>query len=143
MSLSNYAENKVLDHIFRNNEIADWTGFDLYLGLATGMSGSDGVGLTELTVGTDAYARQQITDGTAGTNSFSAAGAATDGTITTDTQITFPSATGDWGTVTHIGIWDASSGGNLIAWGALSVNKTITNGDTFIISSGSLEITLD
>lgn len=143
MSLSNYAENKVLDHIFRNGEVADWTDFDLYLGLATGMSGSDGVGLTELTVGTDAYARQQILNHAAGTNSFSAAGAVTDGLIENDTQITFPSATGNWGTVTHIGIWDAASGGNLVAWGALSVNKTITNGDTFIISANSLDITLD
>ena len=139
MSLSNYSEEKVLDHIFRNGEVSDWTDFDLYIGLATAQ-GTDGDTLSELTIGTDSYARVQINAHSTGTNSFDAAA---NGAITSDAQITFPEATGNWGTITHIGIWDESSAGNLIAWGALSTSKLVESGDTFIITAGNLTITLD
>jgi len=137
MSLSNYAETKVLDHIFRNCEATDFTDNDLYIGLATALS-SDGASITEVSGG--GYARQQICDHSAGTNSFAAASG---NSITTDTQISFPEATAGQGTVTHVIIYDSLTGGNLIAWGSLSIAKQIDSGDTFIISSGNLTITLD
>ena len=145
MSLSNYGEAKILNHVFCGQESTfDLSSNDLYIGLATALS-ADGGTLTE--VSGNAYARVKIADQVTASNNVFAPitidGSET-GSITTDTQITFASASGgDWGTVTHIGIWDALSGGNLVAWGALSVNKTITDGDTFIISSGSLTVTLD
>jgi len=137
MSLSNYAETKILDHIFRNGEATDFTDNDLYIGLATALS-NDGDTVTEVSGG--GYARQEICDHSAGTNSFAAASG---NSITTDTQITFPEATGDFGTITHVVIYDALTSGNLIAWGALSSSKAVETGDTFIISSGNLTITLD
>lgn len=141
MSLSNYAEEKVLDHIFIGQESPwDLSSNDLYIGLATAQ-GTDGDTLSELTIGTDAYARVKIVDQTTNANNVFAA--ASNGSITTDTQITFPEATGNWGTITHIGIWDASTAGNLIAWGALSTSKLVESGDTFIITSGNLTVTLD
>jgi hypothetical protein len=59
------------------------------------------------------------------------------------TAITFPAATGSWGTITHIGGFTASTGGTVVWWGALSASKAIDNGDTFSIPIGDLDLTLD
>ena len=50
---------------------------------------------------------------------------------------------GDFGTITHIGIFDALTSGNLLAHGALTSSKVISDGDTFQINSGNLTITID
>ena len=55
--------------------------------------------------------------------------------------ITFPTASASWGTVTHVGIFDATSGGNLLFWGALTASKTVGSGDTFSFAIGALTIT--
>ena len=138
MSLSNYAELKVLDHIFRDGE-ASWTPGAQYVSLHTGNPGEANDGANEVTAA-NGYLRVQINDGST-TNKWAAAAA---GEISTDTDIQFAAASGgDWGIVTHIGIYDASSSGNLIAYGQLGTQKTITNGDTFVITSGNLTVTLD
>ena len=132
MSLSNDAEVKVLNHIFRNAE-AVYTPGAQYISLHTGNPGEANDGGNE--VSGYNYARVLSSD------KF---GAAADGEIATDTDITFPTATGgSWGQVTHIGIYDASEAGNLVAYGTLTVPKTITDGDTFVITSGNLTITLN
>lgn len=79
------------------------------------------------------YARQ--------TASFPTA-SGTGGSVSTDADITFPTATGSWGTVTHIGIWDAATSGNLLYHTALDSSKTIDSGDIFKITSGNLTVTL-
>jgi|TARA_R110000796_G_scaffold56051_2_gene130232 hypothetical protein len=56
--------------------------------------------------------------------------------------IEYPTATGNYGTVSHVGIFDASSGGNLIAYAALTVSKTISTGDVLRIPAGDLDVTL-
>lgn len=66
----------------------------------------------------------------------------TDDTASNSGAVTFPTASGSWGTITHIGVWDASSEGNLLFHGALSASKTIESNDTFQISTGNLDITL-
>ena len=132
MSLSNDAEVKVLNHIFRNAE-AVYTPGAQYVGLFTAVADGEAGSVTE--VSGNNYARVLSSD------KF---GGAASGAIATDTDITFPTATGgSWGEVTHIGIYDASSGGNLVAYGTLTVAKTITDGDTFVITSGNLTITLN
>ena len=45
-------------------------------------------------------------------------------------------------TVTHIGLWDAATGGNFIWGGALDNSKVVSNGDSFIIAIGDLDIDL-
>ena len=37
-------------------------------------------------------------------------------TATNGAAVEFVTATGSWGTITHVGIFDASSSGNLMAW---------------------------
>ena len=81
----------------------------------------------------NAYTRQSASFATA---------SGTGGSVSTDADITFSAATADWGTVSHIGVWDASTGGNLLYHTALDSSKTIDTGDIFKITSGNLTVTL-
>lgn len=67
------------------------------------------------------------------------------GSVSNDATITFPTATADWGTVTGFALRTESSGtaGSMLAWGALTANKTVSNGDTASFAIGALTITLD
>jgi hypothetical protein len=128
-ALSDYAELKVLDLLFKNTA---FTAPNAYLGLFTSAPNDTGGG-TE--VSGNGYARVQIDNKMA---------SAASGAISSNANITFPTASGgDFGTITHIGIFDASTSGNLLAHGALTASKTISDGDTFQINSGSLTITID
>jgi hypothetical protein len=64
-------------------------------------------------------------------------------TASNSAAIEFPTATASYGTVTHIGVFDASSGGNLIAYAALTTSKAIDTGDVMRINSSDLDVTLD
>ena len=66
----------------------------------------------------------------------------TNDTATNTATVTFPAATANWGTISHVGIHDASSGGNLIFSGPVTTSKQIDSGDQFQISNGNLSITL-
>jgi hypothetical protein len=124
MSLSNYAETALLNHIFRGTAFTQPAA--LYLALYTSDPTDADVG-TEVSGG--AYARQSFT------------GTVTGDTFTASANIEFPVATATWGTITHVGIRDAASGGNLLASAALSTARTINNGDVF--RETSLTVQLD
>ena len=61
----------------------------------------------------------------------------------TSSAIEFPTATASFGTVSHVGIFDASTSGNLLAYAALTASKAIDTGDVFRVPAGDLDITLD
>jgi len=61
----------------------------------------------------------------------------------TEVSVEYPTATASYGTVTHVGVFDAASSGNLIAYAALTTNKAIDTGDVFRLPAGDLDITLD
>lgn len=126
-ALSDYLENKLLDHVLRN--VAYTSPTTIYVALFTSAP-SDAGGGTEVSGG--GYARQAVT--------FSAASG---GATSNSADVTFPTATANWGTITHIGLFDASTGGNLLLWGALTTSKTISTGDVLKIPAGDLDITLD
>ena len=128
MSFSNYLETELLDHVFANNAYTSPT--TVYVGLFTS-SPTDANSGTEVSTSGTAYARQS--------GSFTVSG----NTATTSAAIEWPTATASWGTITHIGIYDASSAGNLLAWAALTASKTIASGDVFRIPAGDIDITLD
>jgi len=65
------------------------------------------------------------------------------GSLSNAGDITFPQATGSWGTITHFALFDAASAGNMLAHGALSQSKTITSGDTAKFAAGDLDVSLD
>lgn len=123
--MSDYLENEILDHILRN--AAYTPASTVYIGLSTGSFNDDNSG-TELSG--NGYTRKSI--------AFDAAsGGATDNTSAVD----FPTATGSWGSVSHYGLFDASSSGNLLIHGAFSAAKTVASGDILRIAAGELDIT--
>lgn len=66
-------------------------------------------------------------------------------TKATSTAKTFPTATGDWSSganMTHFGLFDASTAGNLLAWGALGTAKPVLSGDTASFAAGALVLKL-
>jgi hypothetical protein len=124
-AFSDYLENKVLLHVLANTAYSSPT--TVYLGLHTADPTDAGTG-TE--VSGNAYARQV------------AAFTVTNDTASNTSAIEFPTATGSWGTVSHVGIWDNLTGGNLLFHGQLSASKTIASGDVFRVPAGDLDITL-
>ena len=129
-AFSDYLENELLDHVF---SAATFTApGTLYISAYTSDPADDDSG-TECSGGS--YARVSVT------NNATEFPAASGGTKANANAITFPEATASWGTVTHIGIHDASSSGNLLMHGALSSSKAIGSGDTLSIAAGDLDIT--
>jgi len=64
-------------------------------------------------------------------------------TGTNSNVIEFPAATGTWGTISYIAVFDSQASGTQIAYAGLSVSKTITAGDVLRIPAGDIDITLD
>jgi len=124
--MSNYLENALINATLRATTFTSPA--TVYVSLHTADPTDAGTG-TEVSGGS--YARQSAT--------FASP---SNGASATNADITFPQATGNWGTVTHIGIWDASTSGNLYYHTALDASKTIDTGDVFKIASGSLTVTL-
>lgn len=128
MPASNYLENKLIDHIFRGLTYTPPT--TVYAALFTSDPLDDNSG-DEVTGG--GYARVAVACSTStwkSTNGLtSGASSGTLGTTSNAGAITFPTPTGAWGTVTHLGIFDAPSGGNLLAYGALTSQKIVGGGD--------------
>jgi hypothetical protein len=127
-ALSDHAENLLLNWLMTTDSVTRPTAW--YVGLYTAAP-SDSGGGTE--VSGNGYTRQSATWGTA---------SGTDGTTDNQANVTFTAAGGDWGTITHIGIHDASTGGNLLWHGAMSASKTIADGDTLQFNTGNIDLTL-
>ena len=135
MAFSDYFENKVLDLLFGN--VSYTPPSILYIGLTTEAitDSDDGSTVTEPSGG--AYARVAIT------NDKTTWTAASNGSVSNAIDINFPEATAGWGTVTHMFIADAASGGNILVWGSLTTSKTIGVGDNARFAAGDLTINLD
>ncbi|MGG3210544.1 hypothetical protein ABEO92_10585 [Geobacillus stearothermophilus] len=125
-AISNYLENALINAVLRN--IPYTSPSAVYLALYTSDPTDANTG-TEVTGGS--YQRQQIT--------FSAP---SDGMVSNSNEILFPVATANWGTVTHIGILDAATGGNLLFYGAVTTPKMISTNDQLKINAGDISITL-
>ena len=127
MSFTNYLETEILDHVFAG---AAYTApSTLYIGLFTAISDGEAGSVTE--VSGDAYARQTMAFTTSGD------------TTSNNAAVEFPTAGASWGTITHVGIFDASTSGNLMVYATLTASKAITTGDVFRVPSGDLDITLN
>jgi hypothetical protein len=124
---SDYLENKILDHVLKNVSYTSPT--TVYVGLYTAAP-TDTTSGTEVSGGS--YARQSLSVTTASA-----------GITTSSADVTFPQATANWGTVSHIAILDALTSGNLLMYTPLTTSKTIETGDILKVSSGNLTVTLD
>ena len=67
-------------------------------------------------------------------------GTAASGSITNNAAVTFGACTGGSATVTYFAIYDASTGGNLITWGATTSSLAISNGITPSFGVGQLTV---
>lgn len=153
-AMSDFMENKLIDWFFRGQAIgitgasaAAGTGpTNLYVGLFTANPTDIGGG-TEV-IG-NAYARVAVASSLAnwaGTQAAASttASTGTGGTTSNNAAISFPTPTlAGWGTVTGVGIFDATTGGNLLIWSALTVSKTINAGDSVSFPAGSLQFQID
>ena len=127
MSFSNFLETEILDHVFAG---AAYTAPGThYLALFTAVADGETGSVTEVSGG--GYARQTVAFTTSGN------------TTSNNAAVEYPTATANYGTVTHVGVYDASSSGNLMAYATLSASKTIETGDVFRVPSGDLDITLN
>lgn len=124
--MSNYLENALINGTLRATTYTAPS--TVYVALFTSDPTDAGSG-TEVSGGS--YARQSATFG-----------APSNGASVTTADITFPTATGNWGTVGWIGIYDALTTGNLLYHSPLDTSKTISTGDIFKISAGNLSVTL-
>jgi hypothetical protein len=141
-AFSDYLENKLGDHILRDTAYTKPT--TIYVALLTAAP-SDAGGGTEVSGGS--YARVQCGPsltawkGTHGTTTGASSG--TGGVFSNAAGIAFPSPTAGWGTVTHFGLYDASTAGNLLFQGALSSSQVVNNGDPApSFAAGALVVTL-
>lgn len=125
-AMSNYLENTLINAVLRGTTYTSPT--TVYLALFTSNPTDAGTG-SEVSGG--AYARQAIAFSTP-----------SDGVAVSSADIFYPVATAAWGTVTHIGIYDALTGGNLLFHGALTNSKTIAADDQLKIAAGDVSITL-
>lgn len=125
-AMSNYLENALINATLRNTTYTSPA--TVYVALFTSDPTDAGSG-TEVSGGS--YARQSAT--------FAAP---SNGAAATNADIQFPQATGNWGTITHFGIYDALTTGNLLYHGQLTASKTIETGDVFKIATGNLTVTL-
>lgn len=128
-ALTNYAENKIIDALLRAQALgapATW-----YVALFTADPTETGGG-TEVSGGS--YARVAVAASLANFAGTQAAGSTvassgTGGTTSNNGAVTFPAPTANWGSITYFALMDASTGGNAWVYGALTVAKTVNNGD--------------
>ena len=125
-AMSNYLENALINATLRNTSFT--TPSTVYVGLYTSDPTDANTG-TEVSGGS--YARKAATFG-----------APSNGVSTISSAIEFNQATANWGTVTHFGIYDALTTGNLLYHGALTASKAIDTGDVFKFATSALTVTL-
>jgi hypothetical protein len=124
MSISNYYEDKILDHMLRGTAFTPPTA--VYVSLHSADPGETGA--NEISGGS--YARKQVT--------FNAPSG---GSMTNSNLLRWDNMPAV--TVTHVALWDAATGGNCLWTGALTASVTVSAGASFEIAPGNLTVTLD
>ena len=130
MSFTNYLETEILDHVFAG---AAYTAPGThYLALFTAVADGEAGSVTEVSTSGTAYARVAVSFTTSGD------------TTSNSGAVEYATATGSgFGTVTHVGVYDASTSGNLMCYATLTASKAIAAGDGFRVPAGGLDITLN
>lgn len=129
-AFTTYARNAMLDYVCADSP-PSITG--VWLAVSTTTPTNAGTNVTEPSGNN--YSRVQVTSGVWS--------AASSGSKQNNALISFPTASGSWGTLTHGVLYDAVTGGNALAWGPLSPNQTIGNGQTLEIAAGQLTLAIN
>lgn len=126
---TDFLEDRVLDRVLKNNaDFAYAFPATVYAALFTADPTDTGSLASEVSGGS--YARQSITWG-----------AITAGSVSNSGAVTYPVATASWGTVSHVGIMDLVSAGNMLYKGALGTPKAVGIGDQVSFAIGALTVT--
>ena len=126
--MSDYLENKLVDHVFRNTTFTTPGVIHLALFNTDPLDDASGTELTDAL--SPAYVRITIS-----------MGAPANGVSINDSELLFPAATGDWELITHVAIFDESTGGNMLMHKALTSPVAVLNTNNFRIPIGDLELT--
>lgn len=143
-AMSDYLENKLIDWLLRGQAFTPPT--SVYVALFTSAP-SDAGGGTEVSGGS--YARQAVACSSAAfaatqaPGSTAATSTGTSGTTSNNAAVTFPTPTAAWGTITHVALFDAASGGNLLFSGALGASQVVGIGNTVSFAPALLTLQLD
>lgn len=127
MGFGNYLWNEILDHICNDGTFTPPT---VYVGLSTADPTVDGSGVVEPSG--NGYARVET--------SAADWNAASSQAKTNANAITFPAATGSWGTVAYVVLYDAASGGNFLGYGALDSSESISTDQIARFAAAALSI---
>lgn len=127
-ALSDFSEKLVLDWLMTNGSATRPTAW--HVALFT-VAPSDSGGGTE--VSGNGYSRKAVTFAAASTPG---------GTTSNTNALSYTAAGGSWGTVSHIGIFDAATGGNLLWHGGLTASKAVGDGDTLEFAINSINLTV-
>tara|TARA_R110002051_G_scaffold305719_2_gene375861 strand:- start:156 stop:569 length:414 start_codon:yes stop_codon:yes gene_type:complete len=133
-AMSNYLENKLIDHLLRGTSYSQPDVYVGLVGLYVAAELEAGTLTNELSGGS--YARVGSIRG----DSYWSAGS-TNGLTDNENNITFTAASNEWGHVSGVFIADAASTGNVLLYGPLTIVKEVENTDQFIISAGDFDIT--
>ena len=139
-AMSNYLESAVIDHLFRAGTFAKPSA--IYIGLIKFYEADKVEAMTGTSVSTakevsgGAYARIAVTQNDDNWSAASAGGATSN-----SNDLTFPTATADWGNVSGVFVADALTGGNLLLHGALTTSRDVQDGDVFKFNAGDLDVT--
>lgn len=126
--MSDFLEDELLDHVFRNLAYASPASVHLSLHTADPTDSDAG---TELPVA-NGYARLAITFG-----------APAGGIISNTGALTFTASGGDWGTITHAGIYDAAAAGNLLMHTPLDQSEVVNDGGSLTFAIGDVDVQFD
>ena len=150
-AMSDYLENKLVDHLFRGQSFTPPASLFVALFKSPGPGEEGSLGSEVSTTGTG-YARVEIVtaltafSGTQGAGTTEAS-SGTGGQTSNNAAITFPVPTGNWtpdGQITHIGVFDAATAGNLLLHGALDAPKNVNLGDSApSFAAGAMLFTLN
>ena len=137
-AMSDYLEVQLRAHLFRTATFAKPTTIRVALCTAAPTDASIGSTLSEVP-NSNAYARTGPNPADANWSAPNDTGGLTDNVA----AITFPTATGSWGTITHAAVVDSAThlAGNVWFWGALTASKAIAINDIFEFAAGALDIT--
>lgn len=131
---SDYLEVQIRAHLFRTDTWAKST--TRYVSLHTANPTDTGAG-AEVSGGSYARVQRDASDA-----NWTAA-SSTDGVTANAAVITFPTPSANWGVITHVGMWDAVTAGNLLCYAELGSPKTVNNGDPAPeFGVGALEFTV-
>ena len=135
-AFTNFAEDKIINVWLRVEATYKPAAIHIGLWTTTLTDASTGSSGTEVSGGS--YAREEVAQADASWD----ATAGGDGHTQNTSDITFTTASGNWGTITDVGILDAATTGNMLFYGALSASKVVNSGDTFKFNAGDLDVTI-